>query len=899
MTSQQPTFEIPPEVFDPERFERALKGSKSRIPLFKKNIERTSDYLHQHFQHGDQIRELIWARSWFIDQLLSSAWSLFDWPDDASLVAVGGYGRGELHPQSDIDILILFKNDDIEQYSEIVSDFVTLLWDINLDIGHSVRSVNDCLSEAASDITIATNIMESRTITGPRSIHAQLMSVTGTDNIWPSREFFRAKWDEQINRHRKHGNSEYNLEPNVKSSPGGLRDIQMIAWIAKRHFGITNFEDFYEQGLLLKEELDLLNKGIDYLWRVRYALHMISGREEDRLLFDHQRTLAKMFGFDDENAQLAVEQFMQEYYQIALSLGQLNDVLIQYFDESILRSNVDSIVKKINPRFRVHNGHIEVISDDIFDTHPPALMEVFVLMANNHDIDGARASTIRLIRNRSKTIIDDQWRNDPLVIKYFMKLLRSPTKVALVLRRMLRFGVLGNYLPEFGEIIGQMQHDLFHIYSVDAHTMEVVKNMRRFHYQEMEQKFPVASRIVKRLEKVELLYIAGLYHDIGKGRGGNHSLLGAVDARAFCERHELNNRDTNLIVWLVENHLLMSSFAQRKDISDPEVIHEFTEIVGNQSYLDYLYTLTVADINATNPKLWNSWRASLLRQLYAETKRALRRGLEKSIDTQEWIEEKQVNAIDQLENLGFVESEIRRIWANIGEDYFLREKIDDIVWHTEAIAQHTNLDEPLVLIKESSNLDFEGATQIFIHTRANKSIFPLMTAALEQLDLNVQDARIYDPGRGFTLDTFYVLDDEGEALGEKAGRIKNIMAALKQHLIDPDQYCAILTKRTPRQMRLFSMPTEANISTDHDKGHSILEVITPDRPGLLARIGQIFHQYDIQLQTAKITTLGERVEDLFFITDDAGKPIEDEQLQKIITGAICKELDQQLNVKSN
>lgn len=899
MTSKETRFEIPPEVFDPARFESALKGAKSRIPLFKKNIERTSDYLHQHFQHGDQIRELIWARSWFIDQLLASAWSLFDWPEDASLVAVGGYGRGELHPHSDIDILLLFENDDIEQYGDLVSDFVTLLWDINLDIGHSVRSINDCLKEAANDITIATNIMESRTIAGPKTIHAKLMSVTGTDNIWPSREFFRAKWDEQINRHRKHGNSEYNLEPNVKSSPGGLRDIQMIAWIANRHYGITNFEDFYEQGLLLKEELDLLNKGIDYLWRVRYALHMITGRAEDRLLFDHQRTLAKMFGFDDENSQLAVEQFMQEYYQIALSLGQLNDVLIQYFDESILRSNVDAIVKKINPRFRVHNGHIEVISDDIFDQHPPALMEVFVLMANNHDIDGARASTIRLIRNRSKTLITDEWRNDPLVIQYFMELLRSPSKVALQLRRMLRFGVLGKYLPEFGEIIGQMQHDLFHIYSVDAHTMEVVKNMRRFHYQEMEQKFPVASRIVKRLEKVELLYIAGLYHDIGKGRGGNHSLLGAVDARAFCERHQLNKRDTNLVVWLVENHLLMSSFAQRKDISDPEVIREFGEIVGNQTYLDYLYTLTVADINATNPNLWNSWRASLLRQLYAETKRALRRGLEKAIDTQEWIEEKQNNAIDQLENLGFSEIDIRKIWANIAEDYFLREKVDDIVWHTEAIAQHINLDEPLVLIKESSNLDFEGATQIFIHTNANKSIFPLMTSALEQLDLNVQDARIYDPGRGFTLDTFYVLDDDGESLGEKAGRIKNITAALKQHLIDPDQYCAILNKRTPRQMRLFSMPTEASITTDYDKGYSTLEVITPDRPGLLARIGQIFHQYDIQLKTAKITTLGERVEDLFFITDENGNPIDDPKQQQKITDAICNELDQQLNVKSN
>jgi [protein-PII] uridylyltransferase len=884
---------IPPEVFNADSFLLALKGSKSRIPLFKKNIERSSDFLHQQFQKGHNIRELIWARSTFIDQLLRCAWQLFDWPEDEiSLVAVGGYGRGELHPHSDIDLLILLREDILDDYQQQVSDFLTLLWDINLDIGHSVRTISECVTEAAREITVATNLMESRTLIGSPTIHATLMPQLDADNIWPSREFFRAKWDEQIERHRKHGNSEYNLEPNVKSSPGGLRDIQMIGWIAKRHFGTKNFADFYQQGLLLKEELDILNNGMDFLWRVRYGLHMISGREEDRLLFDHQRTLAKLFGYDDGDQRLAVEKFMQQYYRSALALGQLNDVLIQYFDESILRSQDDDVVTRINERFRIHNGHIEVSHDNVFIETPSALLEVFVLMAKSHNIDGARASTIRLIRN-STHLIDDTFRNDPVVTGYFMDILRSPEKVALQLRRMLRFGVLGKYLPPFGKIIGQMQHDLFHIYSVDAHTMEVVKNMRRFHYRELQHKFPVASRLVKRLDKIELLYIAGLYHDIGKGRGGNHSLLGADDAQLFCFRHQLNKRDTNLVCWLVRNHLLMSSVAQRKDISDPDVIREFAEIVGDRKYLDFIYLLTVADINATNPNLWNSWRASLLRQLYAETKRALRRGLENPVDKQDWIEENQNRARESLENLGFIEEEINGIWSNTEEEYFLREKVDDIVWHTEAIAQHSNTQQPLILLKESSEIDFEGATQIFVHTKTQSNLFAIIAAALEQLDLNIQDARIYTSGSGFSLDTFFVLDNDGEPIGNNSERSDEIISLLQKYINSPDQHSEIMNKRTPRTLRLFSTPTQTTMVVDKARNYSILEVITPDRPGLLARIGKIFYDFDIQIQNAKITTLGERVEDVFFITNKDNQPIEDPELQESIQQAICKELNEQ------
>jgi [protein-PII] uridylyltransferase len=887
-------FAIPSTVFDPDLFVQALKSSKSRIALLKKNIERTTDYFHQQYQQGANIRELIRARAHFIDQLLTACWQLFAWgaEDNIALIAVGGYGRGELHPHSDIDLLILLKDEScLEKLQQPISEFVTLLWDINLNIGHSVRTVEECQKEAKNDITIVTNLIESRMLCGCQKLHSNMMSGVGPDKIWPSQEFFRAKWDEQIKRHQKHGNSEYVLEANVKNSPGGLRDIQMIGWIAKRHFGIEKIEQLVELGFLREEEMDILNRGLDFMWRVRYALHMIAGREEDRLLFDHQRTLAKMFGYEDDDAKMAVEQFMQYYYRWALSLGELNDVLMQHFDETILRACEAESIYEINSRFRVRNGHIEVANEKVFEKTPSALLEIFVLMAQNKYIDGARASTIRLIR-KHRNLIDEEFRRDPRNTRYFMEILRSTETVALQLRRMLRFGVLGKYLPEFGRIIGQMQHDLFHIYSVDAHTMEVIKNMRRFHYADFQKKFPVAARVVKRLPKIELLYIAGLYHDIAKGRGGDHSTLGVVDARNFCEHHELSRRDTNLVCWLVEHHLRMSAVAQRQDITDPDVITQFATTVGDENHLDYLYALTVADINATNPKLWNSWRASLLRQLYVETKRALRRGLENPVDKADWISDTQRAAIAQLEELGFTDNEINLLWAHTSEDYFLREKIEDIVWHTEAISQHTNPDEPLILIKQSGDLEFEGATQIFIHARHQDTLFAMMASGLEQLNLNIQDARIYPFGNGFTLDTFFVLDNNGEPIGDDPRRIAEIKTFLQDHTRQSNAYGNIMQRRTPRQIRLFSVPTRTTLFTDVTRGHSVLEVLTPDRPGLLARIGKIFFDFDIQLQNVKIATLGERVEDVFFITDKNQKPIEDPALCAAIQKAICQELDE-------
>ncbi len=881
---------LPAAMFDARVFARRLEEGEI-LPCCKEAITGATQYLHGQFRSGANIRDLIRLRAAFMDVLLGTLWDRQDWGQaELAMVAVGGYGRGELHPHSDIDILLLLGDGDHGRERQL-EGFLTLLWDIGLVIGHSVRTVAECARAAREDITVLTNLMEARTIRGPRELMARVREATGPDKMWPSADFFRAKVEEQRARHTKFADTEYNLEPNVKSCPGGLRDLQIIGWLAERHFGVESLEKITSSAFLDPEEMEILHRGRDFMWKVRYALHMITGREEDRLLFDHQRVLAELWGFED-GKRLAVEQFMQTYYRWALSLGQLNEVLIQNFDQAILRADTADVVIPINARFQLRSGYVEAINDDVFTTSPSALLEVFLLCANMDESEGIAAPTIRLIRN-NRHLIDDNFRADQANRETFIQILSSPNKMARQMRRMARYGILGQYLPEFGRIVGQMQHDLFHTYTVDAHTLEVIKNARRFLYPDFELRFPVSSRVARRLRKPVLLYIAALYHDIGKGRGGDHSELGAVDAERFCREHGFDRRDTELVTWLVRNHLIMSAVSQRKDISDPEVIQQFAEHVGHKDNLDYLFTLTVADINATNPTLWNAWRGSLLRQLYTETRRALQRGLDNPVDKQSLVERSRRAASEILEDRGFTVEELHTLWQQRGEDYFLRERAEDIAWHTEAIAGHHKRDKPLVLIRNNVESTVANTTQIFIHARSNVQLFSTICAELEQLDLSVHDARIYNANDGMSLDTFFVLDSSGQPIAEDGTRIKFIKEQLTECLKGNPDEPQIVQRRTPRRVKSFSVPTETSMSVDEIKHVSVLEVSAPDRPGLLARIGKIFVEFNVELQAAKIQTLGERVEDVFFITDAGHQPITDAERCKAIQEAIRRELDEQ------
>jgi [protein-PII] uridylyltransferase len=887
---EQTTSPLTPALFDPAKF-RSLLSSESPITCCKQAIVEATEFLDHAFLAEQDIGELLRLRAAFMDAMLGELWDAQGWSNvELALVAVGGYGRGELHPKSDIDLLILLGERATDSESDI-EKFLTLLWDIGLNIGHSVRTVAQCVEKARDDITILTNLMEARVIRGPNELMESVRSQTAPDKMWPSAEFFQAKLTEQDRRHSKYADTEYNLEPNVKSSPGGLRDLQIIGWIAERHFGVVSLEQLTADEFLNQEESEILSRGQDFLWRVRYALHMITGREEDRLLFDHQRELAALWGFEDGD-KLAVEQFMQVYYRWAGSLGLLNDVLIQNFDQALLHADREDQIEILNERFLVRNGYIEARAENLFQQTPTALLEVFLLGATRENIIAISASTVRQIRD-NRHQIDDQFRANAQNKINFLSILKAPFKLTRQLRSMARYGILGMYLPEFGKIVGQMQHDLFHTYTVDAHTMELIENIRRFQIQKFEEKFPVTSRVTNRLPKIELLYMAGLYHDIGKGRGGDHSELGAVDARAFCERHGVNPNDTNLVVWLVQNHLTMSSVSQKKDISDPALIQQFAEHVGTSERLDYLFALTVADINATNPTLWNAWRSSLLRQLYNETRRALRRGLENPVDKQALIDKTRAGALDILEYRGFTEQDLEEVWRERGEEYFLRERTEDIAWHTEAIAGHHDIDQPLVLVRNSTDSNVANATQIFIHARSLPHLFSTICAQLEQLELSVHDARIYNANDGMSLDTFFVLDSSGQSVGQDNERIKNIADTLSSSLTAAASAPAISQRRTPRQVKSFSIPTVTKMTLDKASNVSILEVSTPDRPGLLARLGQIFVEFKVELQAAKIQTLGERVEDVFFLTDEAQQAISDPALCEAIQLAIRSELDEQ------
>ena len=891
--------QVDPELFDRGQFQAELALKASPIAAFKKAIRRAHDALNARFRAGRDVRRLVEDRAWFVDQILREAWDRLSWSADAdiALLAVGGYGRGELHPYSDIDLLILLDSNDHETFREPIERFLTLLWDIGLEVGQSVRSVDECAQEARADLTVITNLMESRTIAGPERLRQRMQAVTSTEQMWPSKHFYLAKHEEQRARHGKYNDTEYNLEPNVKGSPGGLRDIQTILWIARRHSGTLNLHAMVNQSFLLESEYALLAASQEFLWKVRYALHMLAGRAEDRLLFDHQSRVAALLGFEDSDPKRAIERFMQKYYRVVMAIAELSDLVNQHFEEQILRAGEVGPASQLNSRFQLRDGYIEVTHPNVFKRTPFAIMEVFVLMAQHPEIKGVCADSIRLLREH-RHLIDDDFRRDIRNTSLFIELFKSPQGIHRNLRRMNRYGILGRYLPEFGHIVGQMQHDLFHIYTVDAHTLNLIKHLRKFKWPELAEKFPLASELMETLPKPELIYLAGLYHDIGKGRGGDHSELGAVDAEAFCARHQLPNWDSKLIVWLVQHHLMMSTTAQRKDLSDPQVIFDFARLVGDQTRLDYLYVLTVADINATNPSLWNSWRASLMRQLYTETKRALRRGLENPLDREEQIRLTQNSALDILVRSGIDPDDAEQLWSQLGDDYFLRHSAEDVAWHCDAILQHPEDGEPLVLIKETTQREFEGGTQIFIYAPDQHDFFAVTVAAMAQLNLNIHDARILTSTSQFTLDTYIVLEADGSSIGNNPARIKQIRQGLVDALKNPDDYPTIIQRRVARQLKHFAFAPQVTIHNDAQRPVTILELTAPDRPGLLARIGRIFLDFDLSLQNAKIATLGERVEDVFFVTDAHNQPLSDPELCTRLQEAIVLQLSDDPGKKS-
>lgn len=841
------------------------------------------------------IAELMAVRTQFVDAIMRDLWAIHCGETDLALYAVGGYGRCELLPHSDLDLLIIGQKP--SKHQAAIENFLHELFDLHVDVGHAVRALNQVKNEAKADLTVATSMFEQRPLVTNEDLDKKFNDILNHKRLWPAHDFFRAKRREQEKRHKQFDNVDYGLEPNVKESPGGLRDVHVAMWVVERQFRTRELSALQDLGVLTEQESFWLADSRRYLNWVRFGLHLVAGRKDDRLQFEHQRTLAQQLGYVDTETQRGVERFMHEYYQRVLALREVNDILLQYFDEEILRKKERTRVEPINERFELRNDYIQTTHAEVFAQTPSALLELFVIMANRRDISGVRADTIRLIRQYAH-LIDEPFRQDPTNTNLFMQLLRAPYAMVSQLTRMRRYGLLGRYIPEFGQIIGQMQHDLFHVYTVDAHTMQVVGNMRRFRYRSAEENYPVAAHCVRHLPKVELLYIAGLFHDIGKGRGGDHSSLGALDVVRFCELHKVNEDDTELVAWLVAKHLMMSDTAQRQDIYDPEVIHAFASEVKSERRLNYLYALTVADINATNPTLWNNWRATLMRQLYSETRRALRRGLESPLDRATSIRACQEAARTRLEGLNLDETAMQRTWSALEDDFFLRHTSREVAELIAQLVRHDIDTGPLVLVRDGSKqLHHEGTTSIYVYSHDTASLFAACVVTFQRLRLNVFAADIYTGPTTLCCNHFSVLEASGEQVSNRPKRRQEIGAALEQALLDPQLLEPEPAARLTRRQRQISKPSEVELINENGSLTSQLRVIATDRPGLLAQLAVLFAHYKVSVIGARIATLGDRVEDNFELQTEHGLPFSDAEHIYEFENAIRQNLDNVL-VKS-
>jgi [protein-PII] uridylyltransferase len=855
--------------------ELAADASAARCRALR---EESRVELLQKFTDGESVEALVRAGASFVDALLLNLWQLrldAGLRQRLCLVAVGGYGRGELHPWSDIDIMVLTPAPLTDHERGQVEQLLTFLWDTGLEVGSSVRTVAECAQECAADVTVMTALLEARALSGDEALLQQMRAALSPEHIWPVQKFFEAKLREQQDRHLKANDTGFNLEPNIKSSPGGLRDIQTIGWVAKRHFGADSFDELVGKGFISAGELRRLKQAQSFLWKARFGLHALAGRKEDRLLFDYQQKLAASFGYEDATYTLAVEQLMQRYYRTVIDVKLLNEVLLQSFREVILSENAPPT--PLTARFQIRDQTLEAINDDVFTRHPSALLELFVLLQHNPQLRGVRASTIRAI-TRNLWLIDEEFRQMPRNHRLFMEILRAPRGVTHELRRMNDYGVLGRYIPAFGRIVGRMQFDLFHAYTVDAHTLFVVSNSRRLAMPQYDHEVPHASQVMQLLPRPELVYLGALFHDIAKGRGGDHSTLGAVDAESFCLEQGMGTYDARLVAWLVQSHLVFSTTAQKQDISDPQVLAEFARFVGDEAHLDYLYVLTCADVRGTNPKLWNSWKSSLFQDFYEKVKRALRRGLERPVDQEEQVRENRFAARRLLLESGVASDDVERVFERLSANYFLRYAPEDIARHAQVLASRAAVTEETVVSVAAQTE--RGSTAVMIYAPKRQHGFARATAVLDQLGLTIVDAQITPLDNGFSLDTYHVLEDDGTAISD-SDRIEEIERSLHGSLREPDGSPASVSRRASRQSRVFNTALQISLNVDERNNRTVLELTAGDRPGLLCDIGKVLWEEGAELQAAKIATFGERAEDVFYLTSSGGRALDEAAAGKL------------------
>jgi len=848
-------------------------------PSFKEILKKNNQDLQHDFEKSIDISTILKKRTETIDKLLQEMWQKIEGDDSTkiALVAVGGYGREEMHPASDVDLLVLLSNEPDTHVQEQLSNFVTTLWDLGLEIGHSVRTLDECIDEAKNDLTVITNLIESRYLCGDLAIFEQLQVSISPDKIWSSADFFRAKIEEQNNRYKRFGDTAYRVEPNLKEGPGGLRDLQTIGWIFLREYGVRSLKKLSiteEVSLLSPDEYQALITARDFLWRVRFALHQITGRKTDRLLFDHQRHLAHSFGFTNDENNESIESFMQLYYRNITELERLNELLLGLLREHILETKKTAPIP-INHYYNNEDGYLSLTQKDLFKTQPHTLLEVFHIMQTQPEIKGLTPETLRSLR-QNLHLIDNDFRDNAHHKQIFINIISESQGITFALRRMNRYGLLAAYIPAFANIVGRMQYDLFHAYTVDDHTLNVVRNIRRLSTKKGKEEFPFCAGIFKTLHKPMILYLAGLFHDIAKGRGGSHSEKGAVDALEFCQSHGLSSHDSKTVSWLVEQHLLLSSVAQRKDLTDPDVIKDVADEVLTQERLDYLYLLTICDIRGTNPTLLNSWKHSLLKDLYRATRAYLQNGPLDIESSNKLIEQKKDSVQAQLQSKGIRNEVCLAFWRRFDDRYILQHSVESLAWHIIEISKNKQ-PTSIVRISEHEN---KNSTMLFIYSPDQADIFSRITAAIEQHQLNVVAARITSSNDGYVLDTFNLLNHDGTPLKETIDK-EQLISAVEKNLMQKSLSYNFNQHRQPRQLKHFETKTKVLFDQDETRNQTVISIRTADRAALLTRIGKVFNEQGIVIHDARISTLGEVAEDVFRVTTIGNKRINEDKYAQI------------------
>ena len=828
--------------------------SPANIAEWRKLLAQGRASLREAYLSKSASSVLLTNHSQLVDHILGLIWKKIDFPETIALVAVGGYGRAQLYPYSDVDVLILLPDDSDVSLNRKLEQLIGTLWDTGLEVGHSIRTIQECMEEAAKDVTVQTNLLEARLLVGSQTLFRQMdQKIHGELD---QRAFFEAKFIEQQQRHTRFHDTAYNLEPNIKESPGGLRDLQNIIWIS-HGCGLGNtWVELARQSLITMNEARQIRRHEKVLENIRIRLHYLAKRREDRLLFDYQTALAQQFDLSDKPARRASERLMQSYYRTAKAISLLNEILLQNLRGRIF-PDLHFTPKPINARFRISGNLLDATAEDVFEREPSAILESFLLMQQHSELKGMTASTLRALW-RAKDLITTAFRRDPVNRTTFMKIMRQPGGLTHELRRMNQYGILGRYIPAFGRIVGQMQHDLYHLYTVDEHTLMVLRNVRRFTVPEFAHEFPLCSRLINSFARPEVLYLAALFHDIAKGRGGDHSTLGKVDAQRFCRLHGLDKEDTSLVTWLVGQHLAFSATAQKQDLSDPDVIAGFTAKISNQRYLDALYLLTVADIRGTSPKVWNAWKGKLLEDLYHATQRELS-GTASSPDI--YLQTKQIEAQGILRLYAIRENAQTELWSKLDVGYFLRHDTQDIAWHARLLFSHVNSSVPVVRTRLSQ---IGQGLQVLIYTRDQDDLFARICGFFERTDYTIVEAKIHTTHHGYALDSFLVMDEANRAAHYR-DLISYVEFELSQQLAQNAPLSEPVCGRLSRHLKHFPIIPEVSIRPDEKGAYHVLSITAGDQPGLLSRIARVLVKHKIHLHTAKINTLGERAEDMFLI----------------------------------